>query len=201
MKKIISIIIAILPLFVIAQQPKLNLKAFGGINTNSFIYQVEGQSAESFAGWQAGAGLRVMYRNIFAEFDGVYMKYGTSVQLLEEDSVISDGTLDFRMRALEFPVTAGYIPVKKPFFKWFLYGGFVNKFSLNGKYKFLGEEVKFKPKEFDLHFYNLAARFGTQFDIAMFNIDLNYNIGITNGIKNKARTNTGGLQLSVGLIF
>ena len=37
------------------------------------------------------------------------------------------------MRAFEFPLTAGYIPVKTPLFKWFLYGGFVNKFSLKGK--------------------------------------------------------------------
>ncbi len=201
MKKIIILIAVILPFMGFGQQPKLNIKAFGGINTNSFIYQVEGESAETFGGWQTGAGLRVMYRRVFAEFDGVYLKYGTSLQLFEEDSIITDGNLDFRMRALEFPLTAGYIAVKKPFFKWFLYGGFVNKFSLNGKYKFLGEEVKFKPKEFDLHFYNLAARFGTQFDVAMFNIDLNYNIGITNGIKNKARTNTQGLQLTLGLLF
>ena len=201
MKKTLVLIAVILPFMGFGQQPKLNIKAFGGIKTNSFIYQVEGESAETFAGWQTGAGLRVMYRHVFAEFDGVYMKYGTSVDLGAEDSIFAGEVLDFRMRALEFPVTAGYIPVKTPFFKWFVYGGFVNKFSLNGKLKFQGEELKFKPKELNLHFYNLAARFGTQFDVAMFNIDLNYNIGITNGIKNKARTNTQGLQLSVGLLF
>lgn len=201
MKKIIIIVAVIVPLIGFGQQPKLNLKAMGGMNTNSFIYQVEGESAESFTGWQTGAGLRVIYRNIFAEFDGMFMKYGTSVDLGAEDSTFAGEILDFRMKALEFPVTAGYVPVKKSFFKWYVYGGFVNKFSLNGKVKFQGEELKFKPKELELHFYNLSARFGTQVDIAMFNIDLNYNIGITNGIKNKARTNTNGVQLSVGVLF
>jgi len=105
------------------------------------------------------------------------------------------------MRALEFPMTIGYIPVKTPFFKWFIYGGLVNKFSLNGKYSYQDKEGTFKPKELNLHFYNLLARVGTQFDVAMFNFDLNYNIGVTNGIKNKTRTNTHGAQLSVALLF
>jgi hypothetical protein len=83
----------------------------------------------------------------------------------------------------------------------FLYGGFVNKFSLNGKYSIGETEGTFKPKEINLNFYNLLARFGTQFDLAMFNFDLNYNIGVTNGIKNKARTNTNGVQFSVALLF
>ncbi len=178
----------------------MNLKLIGGINTNSFIYQVEGESAEIFAGWQFGSGIRVMKRKAFLEFDGLYQNYGTSVMFSDSLSSIS-GQIDFRMRALEFPLTVGYIPVKTPLFKWFLYGGFVNKFSLNGKYSFLGTEGTFKPKEINLHFYNLLARFGTQFDLAMFNFDLNYNIGVTNGIKNKARTNTSGVQLSVALLF
>jgi len=200
MKKSILFIFILLPFIVFAQQPKMNLKLIGGVNTNSFIYQVEGEKAESFAGWQFGSGIRVMKRNAFLEFDGLYQNYGTSVTL--DDSVSSiGGKLDFRMRALEFPLTAGYIPVKTPLFKWFLYGGFVNKFSLNGKYSIGEIEGTFKPKEINLNFYNLLARFGTQFDLAMFNFDLNYNIGITNGIKNKARTNTIGFQLSVALLF
>ena len=52
--------------FVFAQQPKLNLKLIGGINTNSFIYQVEGVSAEMFTGWQVGAGVRVIKTKSFS---------------------------------------------------------------------------------------------------------------------------------------
>jgi hypothetical protein len=200
MKKIVLLIFFLLPLIILAQQPKMNLKLIGGVNTNSYIYQVEGESAESFAGWQLGSGIRVMKRKAFLEFDGLYQNYGTSVTFNDSISSIS-GQLDFRMRALEFPLTVGYIPVKTPLFKLFLYGGFVNKFSLNGKYSIGEIEGTFKPKELNLHFYNLLARFGTQFDLAMFNFDLNYNIGVTNGIKNKARTNTNGVQFSVALLF
>lgn len=200
MKKILLLIFIAVPFVSFSQQPKMNLKLIGGINTNSFIYQVEGENAEIFGGWQLGAGARIMKRKAFLEFDGLYHNYGTSVTL--DDSVSSiGGQLDFRMRALEFPITVGYIPVKTPLFKLFLYGGLVNKFSLNGKYSFLGEEGTVKPKELNLHFYNLLARFGTQFDLAMFNFDFNYNIGITNGIKNKARTNTNGVQASVAILF
>jgi hypothetical protein len=177
MKKIFLLIILTAPVLLFAQQPKLNLKLIGGINTNSYVYKVEGVSSDIFTGWQTGVGFRVIYRKAFAEFDGLYKNYGTSVVITEDEIPSADNTLELRMKALEFPMVAGYVPVKTPFLKWYLYGGFVNKFSLNGKIKFLGEEIKYKPKELDLHFYNLLARFGTQVDIAMFNFDINYNIG------------------------
>jgi len=201
MKKILLIIIIAVPFFSLAQQPKMNLKLIGGINTNSFIYQVEGAKADILPGWQLGAGARVMKRKAFLEFDGLYQNFGTTIIPFQDSTLNLNEPLDIRIRALEFPLTVGYIPVKTPLFKLFLYGGFVNKFSLNGRLKYLGEEITFKPKEIDLHFYNLLARFGTQFDLAMFNFDLNYNIGVTNAIKNKARTNTNGVQLSVALLF
>ena len=201
MKKIIFLFIIITPLISFAQQPKMNLKLIGGTNSNSYVYKVEDVLSDYFLGWQLGAGVRVIKRKAFVEFDGVFQNYGTSVNLFEDSILNLDGQLDIRIRALEFPFTMGYVPVKTPFFKWFLYGGLVNKFSLNGKYTFLGEEGKFKPGDLDLHFYNLSARFGTQVDVAMFNFDFNYNIGVTNGIKNKARTNIHNLQFSVALLF
>ena len=142
-----------------------------------------------------------MKRKAFLEFDGMYQNYGTTIIPFQDTILNLNEPLDIRMRALEFPLTVGYIPVKTPLFKLFLYGGFVNKFSLNGRYKYYGVEGTFKPKDIDLHFYNLLARFGTQFDLAMFNFDFNYNIGVTNAIKNKARTNTNGIQFSVALLF
>jgi hypothetical protein len=201
MKKIILFFIILVPLFSYSQQPKMNLKFIAGANSSSYIYRVEGVKSDFLPGWQVGGGARVIKRKAFVEFDGIFQNYGTSVDLFEDSVSTLDGQLDIRVRALEFPVTLGYVPIKSPFFKWFLYGGLVNKFSLNGKYSLLGEEGTFKPKELELHFYNLLARFGTQVDVAMFNFDFNYNIGVTNGIKNKVRTNTHNLQLSVGLVF
>lgn len=77
----------------------------------------------------------------------------------------------------------GYVPVKKPLFKWFLYGGLVSQFSLKGIYEYEGEAGTYKPSEINLNVYNLGARFGTQIDLAMFNFDINYTIGITNAFK------------------
>ena len=204
MRNIIAFVITsfvLIPFFSFAQQPKMNLKLIGGINTNSFIYKVEGISSEMFLGWQAGAGTRIMYRHVFGEFDILFKEFGTEyIPFQDIDSSFND-VLNLQMNALEFPITAGYIPVKTPFFKLFVYGGFVNKFSLKGKIKYLGEEFKYKPDELNLHFYNLSARFGTQFDIAMFNFDVCYDIGITNGIKGKARTNTNGFHFSAAVLF
>lgn len=201
MKKILLIIIITFPIFTIAQQPKMNLKLIGGINTNSFVYQIEGVDADVFTGWQLGGGVRVFKRNAFVEFDGLFKEYGASVIPFQDIDPTSTDALELRMKALEFPITAGYIPVKTPFFKLFVYGGLVNRFSLKGKIKYLDQEEIFKPKELDLHFYNLLAKFGSQFDLAMFNFDFNYSIGITNAIKNKARTNTHSLEFNVALLF
>ena len=200
MKNTFLLLLFFFPMLLSAQQPKLDLKLIGGLNTNSFVYKVEGVGSEMFLGWQAGAGARVMYRHVFAEFDILFKEYGADYVSGDLDSILS-GDLSLRMKALEFPIVAGYIPIKTPFFKWFVYGGFVNKFSLKGKIKYLDEEIKFKPQEVNLHFYNLLARFGTQVDVAMFNFDVCYDIGITNGIKGKARTNTNGFHFSAALLF
>lgn len=81
------------------------------------------------------------------------------------------------------------------------YGGLVRSLSLKGNYEYKGEKDTFKPKELNLHTYNLGARFGMQFDLAMFNFDFSYTIGITNAFKNSARTNTQGLNFNVGFVF
>jgi len=86
-------------------------------------------------------------------------------------------------------------------FKCLLYGGLVSRISLKGRYEYKGAKGTFKPKELDLHIYNLGARFGTQVDLAMFNFDFSYTFGITNAFKNRARSNTLGMNLSAGFIF
>ncbi len=96
-------------------------------------------------------------------------------------------------------ISKNHVPVNKPLFKWFLYGGLVNKFNLQGQYTFEGETEKFKASELNLHIYNLGARFGTQVDIGLINVDLSYTIGITNNLKGRLRTNSHGVLLSLGL--
>ena len=72
---------------------------------------------------------------------------------------------------------------------------------MKGRLNYQEEEIKFNPKEANLHFYNLGAKFGTQVDIAMINFDFSYTIGITNSFREKARTNSHTFALAVGFLF
>jgi hypothetical protein len=202
MKKILFVVFILLPLLSMAQQPKMNIKIFGGTNMAKFVYRVEDVESDILTGWQVGGSLRVYKRKAFIETGLTFIDYGISVDFPElSDTELEETIINIQMRALELPVQIGYVPVKTPVFKWFLYGGLNNRFSLKGRYNVFGLEGTFKPKEADLHVYNLSGRFGTQFDIAIFNFDLNYNIGITNGYKNRVRTNTHIFQISAGILF
>lgn len=198
MKKIFLLFLFTVPLIVLAQQPKMNLRLFTGVNASTFIYRIDSVNPDNVAGYQFGGGFRVIKRKAFVELDIVYLDYGLTIDLSELG--IPD-PLSIRMRAMEFPMTMGWIPVKKPLFKWFLYGGINNRFSIRGRFSYQDMKESFAPSELDLHIYNLGVRFGTQIDIAMFNFDFNYTIGVTNGFKGVARTNSHTLQLSMGFVF
>ena len=189
------------PLFAWAQQPKMNIKIFGGINSAKYVYRIDDVNSDLLIGWQVGGSFRVNRRHAFLETGITFVDYGISVSLSEDADLEFDDTIDFQIRALEIPMLIGYVPVKSPLFKWFLYGGLANRISLKGRYTIFGEKGTFKPSEADLHVYNLGARFGTQVDIGMFNFDFNYTISITNSVKGRVRTNTHALQLSVGFLF
>lgn len=198
MKKLIILaVILSVPLSAMAQQPKMHIKFFGGWNSNALVYRAEGESSEYLHGWQAGGGFRVMKRKAFVEADITFLNSGITYNL---DEVLDiDETLEIRLRSLQVPLNIGYVPVNKPLFKWFLYGGLVNEFSLQGEYTIDDVTERFKPSELKLHIYNLGARFGTQVDLGLINIDFSYTIGITNTFKSRMRTNSHGLLLSVGL--
>ena len=200
-KLIIILIVGMGPLFVMAQQPKMHVKLYGGWNASSLVYRSEVLDADFLHGWQVGGGFRVMHRKAFLETDITYLKYGLTLEPHEDIDFDNESPLDIRIRALEFPLNLGYVAVKKPVFKWFFYGGIVNRFTLNGRYTYEGETESFRPKELKLHIYNLGARFGTQFDLAMFNVDFSYSIGITNAFDTRLRTNSHSLLLSVGLVL
>jgi hypothetical protein len=199
MKRILILGFFLFPALAFSQQPKLYLKAFGGINSTTFVYRSDSINSDYLIGWQAGAGMRVSKRQAFAEFNITYVNYGVTWQTPPDfDPKLA---VELRVHTLEIPINIGYIPVKTPVFKWYLYGGLVNKFSLRGKIYVNDEVIKYKPSELNLHVYGLAARFGTQIDLAMFNFDFSYTIGVTNGFKGRIRTNTHALQLTAGFIF
>jgi len=200
MKKLIIIFIILLgPFYAIAQQPKMHLKLFGGWNVNAFAYRAEGLSSDYLHGWQAGIGFRVLQRKTFLEADITFLKYGLSYDLSEDENSTVDESLDIKIRSLEIPLIMGYVAVNKPLFKCFLYGGLANKFNFQGQYTFEGETEKFKASELELHLYNLGARFGTQVDFGMINVDLSYTIGIRNSFQSRMRTNNHSVLLSLGL--
>ncbi|MCJ7718253.1 MAG: PorT family protein, partial [Anaerolineales bacterium] len=189
MKKLILLAIILLgSLYTWAQQPKMHLKFFGGWNSKALVYRVEGVDSEYLKGWQAGGGFRVMKRKAFLEADITFVNSGITYQLAEEFNI--DEPLEVRIRSLQLPLSIGYVPVKKTLIKWFVYGGLVNEFSLMGQYTFEGVTEKFAPGKLRINTYKLGARFGTQLDLGIINVDMSYTIGITNSLQSRMRTNS-----------
>lgn len=55
-----------LPLESFAQQPKMYLKAFAGVNSHRYVYRERDVQSDFFPGWQGGFGFRVSRRRAFA---------------------------------------------------------------------------------------------------------------------------------------
>ena len=188
-------------MLVLAQRPKMYIKLYGGINASSLVYKIDNVDSDILAGFQLGGGVRVNKRHAFAEVDFTYIVEGITFSPVEGDDLPVEDDVTILMRSLDIPLVIGYIPVKTPLFGTYLYGGISNRFSLKGEVDYMGEEYKFKPKEANLHFYNLGLRMGVQIDLAMFNFDLNYTFGVTNHFKEKVRTNHHTLMFNIGVLF
>jgi len=201
MKKLLFIILTFGPLLVIGQQPKMHLKIFGGINTSTLVYRIENVESDILGGIQLGGGFRVQYRALFGEVDFVYFIQGLTLSPREDDDLPIDDEVNMFLSGFEVPLVVGYIPIKTPVFGCYLYGGLVNWFNLKGWVEYKDETIKFKAKDANLHIYNLGARFGVQVDVAMFNFDFNYSIGITNSFKDPARINRHTLMFNIGFLF
>ena len=200
MKKLIITLIILLPLLVSAQQPKMHVKFFAGFNVSSLVYRADNVESDILGGVQLGGGFRIERRALMLEMDIAYMVRGITYSP-REDGLDIDEDVSLILRDIEIPILAGYMPIRTPVFGLILYGGLANRFTLNGWIDYEDEEVKFKPKDAKLHFYNLGARFGFQVDLAMFNFDLSYTIGITNSFRDRTRTNSHTVMLNVGVLF
>lgn len=201
LRKIVLLLILVLPALAMAQQPKLNIRLLAGINARDFVYRAEGIDPDVLAGWQLGGGLRVSKRRAFVNLDVLFVNSGLTLIPGESGDIGLNDPISMELRAMELPLSAGYIPVKTPLFKWFLYGGLANRINIKGKIRYLGETIKFTPNEVGVHHYNLGVRFGTQVDLAIFTFDFNYTIGVTNAYKDVIRTNSNEIQISFGLVF
>jgi len=168
------------------------------VHTGEFVMK---SKPDLLAGFQLGGGFRIKKRAMFGEIDFAYITQGITYSPRDEHEIDVDEDISIMLRGFQVPILIGWVPVRTPVFGLYLYGGLENRFSMNGRLYFLGEEIKFRPKEVKLHFYNFGARYGTQVDLAMFNFDLSYIIGITNSFRDRTRTNSHIFMFNLGFLF
>jgi hypothetical protein len=199
---ILLLVLAPLTLFAMpsssaAQQPKMDIKLFGGASGTTFVSMLEtGRVRDTFSGWQIGFGPRVRRKQAFLEVLFSFNRWSFSIN----DPDV--GPFSGRVNSFELPINMGYIPYKNSYFKLFLYGGYVNHFNT----KIVAEvpnmgTLKFRPKEADFAIYQAIIRFGANFDLAMFNVDFNYSISLNSATKTSFRTGYHQLQLNLAYLF
>ncbi len=187
----------------------------GGPGDNP-VYEgtVGGRHPGTFTNWGMQISARVTAGKIFGEiamgFSRFYFTVSEQLALIAE---IQGNPLppeivgqQARMNQLEIPLTAGYVPYKNPYFKLFLYGGWVSTFNLRGFVDFNGSRkaLKFKPKGipgYPLAIYLAGLRIGTQFDLGPLNFDVSYTIGMNSITATDFRTNSHVFKFFLGWLF
>lgn len=196
---ILLILMASQPL--LAQRPKLNLKAFGGYTSHVFVYKELEKSSDVFHGWQAGFGFRVTEKRFMAEMDFVFLRNTVVIPIPDSLNLGEFDKFEFKFKSFEIPIKVGVVPIKTPLYKWYCYTGTSFRFNTKGTLKVLDEEIKFKPKEVGLANPNIDWIIGTQMDIGWLNLELMYSLGVTNSLRENIRTNSHEIQLSAGIVF
>jgi len=180
----------------------------------TFAGTVGGRSPSSYPNWGMQLGARVTAGKIFGEmaigFSRFYFDIGEELQLIAEvqGNPIPDGLVNqrARMNQLEIPLTAGYVPYANPYFKLFVYGGWVSTFNIRGFADVNGNRkaFKFKPKDipgYPLAIYVAGLRLGTQFDLGPLNFDISYTIGMNSFTASDFRTNSHVFKFFLGWLF
>lgn len=200
-KYLTTLLILLISLPILAQQPKLHLKVYGGYNTHVFVYRELEKSTDIIHGWQAGFGFRITQKKFMAEADFLFLRNSVIIPLPDSIALDEFNKFEFKLKSFELPLKVGFVPIKTPLYKWYCYTGFSMRFNTKGVLNIAGEEYKFKPKEVGLANPNIDWIIGTQMDIGWLNLDLMYGIGVTNSLRENIRTNSHELQLSAGIIF
>jgi hypothetical protein len=180
-----------------AQQPKLDIKAFIGIGGTTYVSMLEtGRERDLFGSYEIGFGARLRRGKAFIEALFSFNRWiyeGTNPTL---------GGVKTQVNSFELPFLAGYIPYKNPYFKWFVYGGYVNHFNTKIIVQREGQpSLRLRPKADNLAIYQAIARFGTSVDLAMFNLDLNYSISMNSATTTSYRTGYHQVQLNLAYVF
>jgi hypothetical protein len=193
-----------LPVVQFAAQPtaaaeplKLDVKVFFGLGETTYVAMLEtGRERNFFGSYQVGFGGRLRRDKAFFEVLFSFNRWvyeGVNPRL---------GGTETRVNSFELPFIGGYIPYKNPLFKVFLYAGYVNHFNTKIIVQREGESsLRLRPKADNLAIYQAIARFGTSFDVAMFNFDLNYSISLNSATSTSYRTGYHQVQFNLAYIF
>jgi hypothetical protein len=180
-----------------AQQPKLDIKVFLGFSETTYVAMLEsGRETNLFPSYQIGFGARVRKNKAFIEVLFSFNRW------LYEGVNPDLGGVETQVNSFELPFLAGYIPYENPYFKIFLYGGYVNHFNTKIIVRRDGQSsLRLKPKADKLAIYQAIARFGVNFDLAMFNFDMNYSISLNSATTTSYRTGYHQIQLNLAYVF
>jgi hypothetical protein len=213
--------------------PKMDVKVAVGVGSTTLVPRVPqvpipnpqpsppdfvtvgGRNPSTYANWGMFLSARVRAGKIFGEmsigFSRFYFEISEELVLIREaqdpDSMIRTILGETaRMNSLEIPLTAGYVPYANPYFKLFLYGGWVSQFNIRGFVNLDDNRkaIKFRPKDlpgYPLAIYVAGFRFGTQFDLGPLNFDFNYTISMNSATKTDFRTNSHVFRFLVGWLF
>jgi hypothetical protein len=133
--------------------PKMDVKVAVGVGSTTLVPRVPqlqlfdpdtgeplplvgGRSPGTFLNWGLQLGARVTAGKIFGEmaigFSRFYFTVGEELETIAiaQGNPLPEGIIGqrARMNSLEIPLTAGYVPYKNPYFKLFLYGGWVRRY-------------------------------------------------------------------------
>ncbi|TFH27416.1 MAG: hypothetical protein E4H00_09555 [Myxococcales bacterium] len=209
----VKVVVGVGSTTLVPRLPSIDLYS-GGPDDPVFEGTVGGRQRATFTNWGMQLGARVTAGKIFGEismgFSRFYFAVGDQLELIAriQGNPLPPELLgqQARMNQLEIPLTAGYVPYKNPYFKLFLYGGWVSTFNLRGFVDYNGNRkaLQFKPKDipgYPLTIYLAGLRLGAQFDLGPLNFDFSYTIGMNSMTKTDYRTNSHVFKLFVGWLF
>ena len=187
----------------------------GGPDNPVYEGTVGGRRPGTFPNWGMQLGARVTFDNkVFFEMDAGFSRFyfdiGQQLQDIAEfqGNPIPDALKGqrARMNQMEIPLIAGYRPYANPYFKIFVYGGWVSTFNIRGFADLNGDRkaYKFKPKDipgYPLAIYVAGLRIGTQIDLGPLNFDVSYTIGANSFTSTDYRTNSHVFKFFLGWLF
>ena len=187
----------------------------GGPDNPVYEGTVGGRRPGTFPNWGMQIGARVTFDNkVFFEMDAGFSRFyfdiGQELQDIAEfqGNPIPDALKGqrARMNQMEIPLIAGYRPYANPYFKIFVYGGWVSTFNIRGFADLNGDRkaYKFKPKDipgYPLAIYVAGLRIGTQIDLGPLNFDVSYTIGMNSFTATDYRTNSHVFKFFLGWLF